>query len=85
MIIRMNWNDATFKASDVVKLLIGFIGVVFTVATITNKISNISDVLSEIRKIQEIQNSTINSILMEQRLHDMRLKALEQQAQRFKE
>lgn len=64
MYLTMNWEDLSFKASDVVKLVIGLVTAVFFASSIKNSVNNMNDTVEEIRKTQ-IENTKNNAIKFE--------------------
>lgn len=60
----MNWSDATFKLSDVIKLGFGLVtGIVFIV-TVSNGLSSLKEDVGEIRQTQ-IENTKKNDLRWE--------------------
>lgn len=91
MTIRMDWNDATFKASDVIKLITGVITITAFAITLHIGLGNLTDNVKEIRQTQ-IENTKKNDLRWEAiqlqineadvrlRLLDQRVKILEEKA-----
>lgn len=89
MVIRMNWNDITFNATDVIKIVTFFVLGAIAWATLKGAVGNLGDSINEIRSTQ-IENSRrnemrwreqelrLNQIEINQRLFDQRLQQLEQ-------
>ncbi len=64
MVIQMDWSNATFKASDVIKMGLAFVGIVFFAATIKNDIGSVKEAVSDIRQTQ-IENTKKNDLRWE--------------------
>lgn len=88
MTASMNWDDMNFKASDVVKLIVGLITVIWVAANINNKIETIADNQSIMRDTQvefikdykinqKAIETQINSLSIEVKMQGFRLDALE--------
>lgn len=88
MTIRMDLNDATFKATDVIKMITGVIALTVFAITIHVNLGNLKESVGDIRATQ-IDNSRkndlrweaitieINQLKLNQSLLDQRIKALE--------
>jgi len=91
--IKMNWNDATFKLSDVIKLCVGLVTLVVFAITLQSNLGFLTDRVQEIRDTQ-VENTKkndlrweaigleINALKMNQSLLEQRIKALEQRTGR---
>lgn len=88
MVIRMNWNDATFKGSDVIKMLIFLASLILLFARMESKLNNVFDSQTEMRGTQiqfikdyytdrEATRNDINFIKQELRLQNLRIEQLE--------
>lgn len=91
MTVQMNWNDATFKLSDVIKLCVGLVTVVIFAITMQGNLSFLTDRVQDIRDTQvdntkkndlrwEAIGLEINALKMNQSLLEQRIKALEQRS-----
>ena len=61
MTVRMNWSDATFKMSDVIKLGFGLITAVIFIVTMSNGFVTLKDDVAEIRATQ-VENTKKNDL-----------------------
>lgn len=88
MTATMNWDDMNFKASDVVKLVIGLVSLIWAISTVNNRIGNIADSQDLMRETQTefIKDYKINQKAIENQLNaqgieikmqGMRIEALE--------
>lgn len=91
MTATMDWNNLSFKATDVVKLLVGLITVIWVASGINNRLTNVSDNQELMRNTQvefikdyKINQKAIelkvNAMEIEQKLQGMRIEALEKQS-----
>jgi len=88
MTIRMNWDDATFKLTDVIKMIAGVISLTVFAITIHSGLGNLKDSVRDIRDTQ-IENTKkndlrweaigleMNQLKLNQSLMEQRLKVLE--------
>lgn len=88
MTIRMNWEDATFKVTDVIKMIMGVVSLTVFAITIHSGLANLKDSVSDIRSTQ-IENTKkndlrweaigleMNQLKLNQSLMEQRIKALE--------
>lgn len=84
----MNWDDATFKLSDVIKLVTGVITITVFAITLHSNLDSLKESVKDIRATQ-IENTKkndlrweaigleINTLKMNQSLLEQRIKALE--------
>lgn len=88
MILRMNWQDATFKATDVIKLVTFFVLGAFAWTTLKTDVSQTRESVTDIRATQventkkndlrwETISLEINAIKINQSVLEQRIKALE--------
>lgn len=88
MTITMNWNDATFKASDVIKMLIFLASLILLFARMEGKLNSVSENQNLMRDTQmkfindyytdrEATRNDINYIKQELRLQNLRIEQLE--------
>jgi len=81
MTLKMNWDDATFKASDVIKIVGGVIIAAFAWATLKSDVGNMntsvkimSESVSDIRATQ-VENTKKNEIRWQ--MYESRLSQIE--------
>lgn len=88
MVFKMNWNDATFKASDVIKAMFFLVSLVLLFARMESKLNNVFDSQTEMRVTQvqfikdyyidrESTKNDINFLKQELRLQNLRIEQLE--------
>lgn len=88
MVFKMNWNDATFKASDVIKAMFFLVSLVLLFARMESKLNNVFDSQTEMRGTQvqfikdyyidrESTKNDINFLKQELRLQNLRIEQLE--------
>lgn len=88
MILSMNWTDLSFKASDVVKLIVGLVAVIVFAQSIKSDVKTVADNQTQMRETQvefikdykinqKAMELKVNAIEIEQKLQGMRIDALE--------
>lgn len=88
MVIQMNWTDATFKGSDVIKGFFLLTSLILLFARMESKLNNVFDGQQEMRQTQvqfikdyytdrEATRNDINFIKQELRLQNLRIEQLE--------
>lgn len=87
----MNWSDATFKASDVIKGAFVIIPLITFFVVMDSKLTMLTEIQMDMRKTQvefvkdyyidrESMKNDINALKVEQRLQNLRIEALEKSA-----
>lgn len=89
MDIRMNWNDATFKLSDVIKIVTFCVLGAIAWVSLKEAVSNIGNDIAEIRQTQ-IENTKRNEarwniIEAKQNQIDMQYRLLEQRVKQIED
>lgn len=84
----MDWNNLSFKATDVVKLLVVLISGIWMASGINNRLTNVSDnqqlmrdtqveFIKDYKINQKAIEMKINALEIEQKLQGMRIESLE--------